>query len=76
MRVADHYHNGKKAWARMHGKGGKFHEVPVHYRLEDYLDTYVERQIASLPKTARSSEGRWDLVSPRRPSQGMVATSS
>ena len=27
---------------RLHEKGGKFHEVPVHHTAEEYLDTYIK----------------------------------
>jgi integrase/recombinase XerD len=42
MRVGDYYQNGKRYWIRLHEKGGKFHEVPVHHTAEEYLDAYVE----------------------------------
>lgn len=42
MRVKDYYPNGKRYWIRLHEKGGKFHEVPVHHTAEEYLDAYIE----------------------------------
>jgi site-specific recombinase XerD len=42
MRVRDYYLNGKRYWIRLHEKGGKFHEVPVHHTAEEYLDAYIE----------------------------------
>lgn len=42
MKVKDYYPNGKRYWIRLHEKGGKFHEVPVHHTAEEYLDTYIE----------------------------------
>ena len=42
MKVRDYYPNGKRYWLRLHEKGGKFHEVPVHHTAESYLDGYVE----------------------------------
>jgi integrase/recombinase XerD len=41
MRVRDYYANGKRYWIRLHEKGGKFHEVPVHHSAEEYLDAYL-----------------------------------
>jgi len=41
MRVSDYYPNGKTWWIRLHEKGGKFHEVPVHHNAEDYIDAYM-----------------------------------
>ncbi len=42
MKVEDYYQNGKRWWIRLHEKGGKFHEVPVHHNAEEYLDAYIE----------------------------------
>lgn len=42
MKVRDYYPNGKRYWIRLHEKGGKFHEVPVHHTAEEYLDAYIE----------------------------------
>ncbi len=41
MTVEDYYANGKKWRVRLHEKGGKFHEVPVHHKAEEYLDAYI-----------------------------------
>ena len=41
MKVDDYYQNGKRWWIRLHEKGGKFHEVPVHHNAEAYLDAYL-----------------------------------
>lgn len=42
MQVRDYYPNGKRWWIRLHEKGGKFHEVPVHHLAEEYLDAYLQ----------------------------------
>jgi integrase/recombinase XerD len=42
MRMRDYYPQGKRYWIRLHEKGGKFHEVPVHHTAEKYLDEYIE----------------------------------
>jgi site-specific recombinase XerD len=42
MNVEDYYPNGKRWWLRLHEKGGKYHEMPVHHRLEEFLDSYIE----------------------------------
>jgi site-specific recombinase XerD len=42
MKAKDYYQNGKRWWIRLHEKGGKFHEVPVHHLAEEYLDAYLE----------------------------------
>jgi len=41
MKVSDYYPNGKRWWIRLHEKGGKYHEMPAHHTLEDYLDEYL-----------------------------------
>jgi site-specific recombinase XerD len=41
MRVGDYYKNGKRWRLRLHEKGGKFHEVPAHHKLEEYIDAYI-----------------------------------
>ncbi len=42
MTVKDYYPQGKRAWLRLHEKGGKFHEVPCHHKSEEYLDAYLD----------------------------------
>jgi integrase/recombinase XerD len=41
MRVEDYYLEGRRAWFRLHEKGGKRHEVPAHHNAADYMDAYV-----------------------------------
>jgi len=41
MRVEDYFPQGKRWWLRLHEKGGKHHEMPVHHTLEEYLDRYI-----------------------------------
>jgi site-specific recombinase XerD len=42
MTVADYFVEGRKAWFRLHEKGGKRHEVPAHHNAADYLDAYLD----------------------------------
>ena len=42
MKVKDYYPNGKRWWVRLHEKGGKYHEMPAHHTLEQYLDEYLD----------------------------------
>ena len=42
MRVEDYYPQGKRWWVRLHEKGGKYHEMPAHHNLEEYLDAYID----------------------------------
>jgi site-specific recombinase XerD len=41
MRVEDYYSQGRRAWMRLHEKGGKRHEMPCNHVLEDFLDQYL-----------------------------------
>ena len=41
LRVEDYFENGKRAWLRLHEKGGKRREVPCHHNLATYLDTWI-----------------------------------
>ena len=42
MHVEDYFEHGKRAWLRLHEKGGKRHEVPCHHNLTEYLDAWIE----------------------------------
>jgi integrase/recombinase XerD len=41
MKVEDYYPGGKRWWVRLHEKGGKRHEMPVHHKLEAFIDEYL-----------------------------------
>ncbi|HXF53039.1 MAG TPA: tyrosine-type recombinase/integrase [Hyphomicrobiaceae bacterium] len=41
MNVEDYYPQGKRMWFRLHEKGGKVHELPVHHKAEEFVDTYL-----------------------------------
>lgn len=43
MRVEDVHFVGKRAWVRLHEKGGKEHDMPCHHNLQQYLEDYIER---------------------------------
>jgi integrase/recombinase XerD len=42
LKVEDYFPQGKRWWVRLHEKGGKYHEMPVHHCLEEYLDAYLK----------------------------------
>jgi integrase/recombinase XerD len=42
MKVEDYYTEGRRAWFRLHEKGGKRHEVPAHHNADAYLHDYLE----------------------------------
>jgi len=35
MDVEDYYPQNRRWWVRLHEKGGKQHEMPVHHNLEE-----------------------------------------
>ena len=41
LRFDDYYHNGARRRLRLHEKGGKEHEMPVHHLLEEILNEYI-----------------------------------
>jgi integrase/recombinase XerD len=41
LRVEDYVQQGRRAWLRLHEKGGKPHEVPCHHLLDEYLDAWI-----------------------------------
>lgn len=41
MRVQDYYYQGHRATVRLHEKGGKEHEMPVHHALHDLIEDYL-----------------------------------
>ncbi len=65
MQVSDYYLNGRRSWVRLHEKGGKFHEVPVHHEVDDYLHAYIEAAgIAGEAKQPlwRTARGRTNML--------------
>jgi len=42
MEVRDYAPSGKRFKVTLHEKGGKYHEVPVHHKAEEYLDAYIQ----------------------------------
>jgi hypothetical protein len=41
LKCDDYYHNGARRRLRLHEKGGKEHEMPVHHLLEEILNEYI-----------------------------------
>lgn len=50
MNVDDVYLNGNRYWIRLHEKGGRFHEMPLHHNAEDFLLAYLDAADRSRPK--------------------------
>ena len=42
MDVGDYFPQGKRWWFRLHEKGGKHHDMPVHHKAEEYVDAYLD----------------------------------
>ncbi|MEW6351989.1 MAG: tyrosine-type recombinase/integrase [Thermodesulfobacteriota bacterium] len=42
LNVEDYFPQGKRWWVRLHEKGGKRHEMPVHHKAEEYVDSYIK----------------------------------
>lgn len=42
MKVDDVYLQGRRAWVRLHEKGGKEHDMPCHHNLDTYLHAYID----------------------------------
>jgi site-specific recombinase XerD len=63
MNVGDFYSTGRRSFLRLKEKGGKDHEVPVHLKLEEYLDCYLAATGISEQKKVplfQSARGRTD----------------
>ena len=41
MRRQDYFRQESRGWLRLHEKGGKRHDVPVHHRAAEALDDYL-----------------------------------
>jgi integrase/recombinase XerD len=68
MTVADYFVEGRKAWFRLHEKGGKRHEVPAHHNAADYLDAYRDAAGIAADRKGplfRSAEGTSRKLSDR-----------
>jgi integrase/recombinase XerD len=56
MKVEDYYTEGRRAWFRLHEKGGKRHKVPAHHNAEKYVNAYLNAAgIAGQKKTPSSA---------------------
>jgi integrase/recombinase XerD len=68
MKVEDYYTEARRAWFRLHEKGGKRHEVPAHHNADAYLHDYIEAAgIASEKKSPlfRSAAGKTQKLTDR-----------
>lgn len=44
MNVEDVFPKDRRLWIRLHEKGGKYHEMPLHHNAEEYLDATLEQR--------------------------------
>jgi len=51
MDLEDLVQTAGRSWLRLHEKGGKVHEMPVHHRLLEHLDAYIAGLEFAEPKT-------------------------
>jgi len=64
LRVKDYHPQGKTWFVNLHEKGGKFHPVPCHHKLVEYLDIYIhaagiaDDKNAPLFRTLERKKGR------------------
>ncbi len=69
MKVEDYFTEGRRAWFRLHEKGGKRHEVPAHHNADAYLHAYIEAAGIAGEKKAplfRSAAGKSQKLTDRR----------
>ena len=73
MRAEDVYVQGRRAWVRLHEKGGKQHEMPCHHNLDEYLHAYLNAaQPGAKAYLFRAATGRSATLSSRPMSQSDV----
>jgi integrase/recombinase XerD len=69
MNVEDIQERGKRLWLRLHEKGGRYHEVPMHHKAEEYVDEYITASRISDEKESplwRTTVGRSRKLTERR----------
>ena len=60
---------GRRAWVRLHEKGGKGHDVPANHNLDEYLEAHIKGvDLEADPKGPlfRTAVGKSDALT-RRP---------
>jgi len=68
MDLEDLVQTAGRSWLRLHEKGGKVHEMPVHHRLLEHLDAYIAALGPTEAKTPlfRAAQGRTRKLGPER----------
>ena len=64
MDLEDLVQTAGRSWLRLHEKGGKVHEMPVHHRLLEHLDAYIVALDPAEPKSPlfRAALGRTGVL--------------
>lgn len=77
MNYQDYFTQGARRWIRLHEKGGKYLEVPLHHTADMYLYSYVEalekQYEGNIPKKSplfRTQTGRRKTMSDNRLHRG------
>ena len=73
INVQDYYPQGKRWWISLHEKNAKVIEMPVHHKLERYMDAYIQKaNIAAEKKRAifRTTRGQTRRLTKRRMTAG------
>jgi site-specific recombinase XerD len=60
LKFDDYYHNGARRRLRLHEKGGKEKELPVHHKLEELLDEYLKATGSATSQTLVCSRPPWE----------------
>ena len=68
MDIEDLMQTAGRSWLRLHEKGGKVHEMPVHHRLLEHLEGYMGAVGPQAPNTPlfRAAVGRTGKLSAER----------
>jgi integrase/recombinase XerC len=68
MNIEDLVQTAGRSWLRFNEKGGKVHEMPVHHRLLEHLDAYLDalRPTEAEPSLFRAAIGRTGTLGPTR----------
>ena len=67
MRREDYFRQGARGWLRLHEKGGRRHDVPVHHRAGEALEAYLAAAgIGDARAPLFQSVDRWGRLSGRR----------
>ena len=70
MDVRDVFPMHHRLWLKLQEKGGKYHEIPCHHNLEQYLREYLETAKLSEGPLFRTLRGRSGQLTDRRLQRG------